>query len=223
MEKNKKQDDNKGKDKKETEIMYKIITIGDTEVGKSAIIRRVVRNTFEEKTMSTIGMNLFEKKITLKNNKEITLQLVDTAGQERYKSIGKSYFKNADGVLFVFALNNLQSFENIPNWMKIFDESSNETLKIPKNLVGNKKDLGSEIEVNEDIINDFLKKNNNFIYKAVSAKEDNNEIHDLFQEMAERLYEEDIKNGHSKNKTTVKLTNEKQVDRRGCKFKKCIM
>ena len=168
-------------------------------------------------------MNLLKKKITLKNNKEITLQLVDTAGQERYKSIGKNYFKNADGVLFVFALNNSQSFENIPNWMKIFDESSNEALKIPKNLVGNKKDLEYNIEVNEDMINEFLKKNNNFIYKAVSAKEDNNEIQDLFQEIAERLYEEDIKNGHSKNKTTVKLTKDKQDHRRGCAFKKCIM
>ena len=223
MEKNKKQEDNKGKDKKEAKVMYKIITIGDTEVGKSAIIKRLVHNIFDEKNLSTIGMNLFNKKIILKNNKEITLQLVDTAGQERYKSIGKSYFQNTDGVLFVFALNKMQSFENIPNWMKIFDESSNEKLRIHKYLVGNKKDLESEIEVNEENIKNFLEKNNNFIYKAVSVKEENNEIQDLFQEMAEKLYEEDNKSGHSKNKTTVKLTNEKQAPRSGCKFKKCIL
>ena len=223
MEKNTNKEDNKEKDNKESILTYKIITIGDTEVGKTAILKRVVSNTFEDYNLPTIGMNLSQKKITLKNNKEIALQLVDTAGQEKYKSLGKNYFKNAEGVLFVFALNNMQSFEDIPNWIKIFNESSDENLNIPLYLIGNKKDLEEEIEVNEENIKNFLEKNNNFIYKAVSAKEENNEIQDLFQEMAEKLYEEDNKSGHSKNKTTVKLTNEKQAPRSGCKFKKCIL
>jgi small GTP-binding protein len=223
MRKNTKKDDNKEKDKKESNPTYRIITIGNSEVGKTAIIKRVVSNTFDDYNLPTIGMNLSQKKITLKNNKEITLQLVDTAGQEKYKSLGKNYFKNAEGILFVFALNNLQSFEDIPNWIKIFNDSSDENLNIPLYLVGNKKDLEDEIEVNEDMINDFLKKNNNFIYKAVSAKEDNNILQELFQELAERLYEEDIKNGKSKNKKAFQLTNEKQAHKRGCAFKKCIM
>ena len=222
MEKNTNKEDNKEKDNKESILTYKIITIGDTEVGKTAILKRVVSNTFEDYNLPTIGMNLSQKKIKLKNNKEIALQLVDTAGQEKYKSLGKNYFKNAEGVLFVFALNNMQSFEDIPNWIKIFNESSDENLNIPLYLIGNKKDLEEEIEVNEENIKNFLEKNNNFIYKAVSAKEDNNEIQDLFQELAERLYEEDIKSGKSKNKKAFKLTNEKQPPKRGCRFKKCI-
>ena len=223
MRKNTKKEDNKGKDKKESNLTYKIITVGNSEVGKTAIIKRVVSNTFDDYNLPTIGMNLSQKIISLKNNKEITLQLVDTAGQEKYKSLGKNYFKNAEGILFVFALNNLQSFEDIPNWIKIFNDSSDENLNLPLYLVGNKKDLEDEIEVNEDMINNFLKKNNNFIYKAVSAKEDNNLIQELFQELAERLYEEDNKNGKSKNKKAFKLTDEKQAHQRGCAFKKCIM
>ena len=89
---------------------YKIITLGDSYVGKTALLKKYVSNIFEEDTYATIGMNILAKDITLKNNKKIKLKLVDTAGTERYKSLSKQYYKNTDGVLFIFAHNNIESF-----------------------------------------------------------------------------------------------------------------
>ena len=84
------------------DLTFKIITLGDSGVGKKAIIRRFVFNTFEINKLSTIGVNFSFKDVRLKNGKNVKLKLIDTAGQERYKSVSKSYFRNADGVLFVF-------------------------------------------------------------------------------------------------------------------------
>ena len=140
--------------KNENNILnFKIITVGDGSVGKTSIIRRLVYNNFLENTLNTVGMNMAHYKVTLQNNKIINLTIVDTAGQERYKSLGKKYFANADGILFVFAHDNLESFENIKDWMKIFEESSSSRIDIPKFLVGNKNDLESEVD--ENLIDEF--------------------------------------------------------------------
>ena len=71
-------------------LVFRIITVGEHTVGKTSIIRRLVYNSFNENTLSTIGMNTAHYIITLKNNKKIRLIIVDTAGQEKYKSLGKN-------------------------------------------------------------------------------------------------------------------------------------
>jgi small GTP-binding protein len=166
-------------------MTFKIITLGDSYVGKTALLKKYVTNVFDESVYNTIGMNISFKTITLKNNKKIELKLVDTAGTEKYKSLSKQYFKNTDGVLFIFAHDNPDSFDHITLWMKIFSEEKNKKY-IPKFLVGNKNDL--ENKVLKDDIKDFLKKNKDFKYKSVSAKMDDIKINELFQELGEQLY-----------------------------------
>ena len=168
-------------------MTFKIITLGDCYVGKTTLLKKYLTNVFEENTLSTLGMNILSKKITLKNNKKIKLKFVDTAGTEKYKALSKQYFKNTDGVLFVFAHNNTDSFDHIILWMKIFYEEENSNNgKIPKFLVGNKNDL--ENIVSEKDIKEFLKKNKYMRYKSVSAKTDDTKINELFQELAEQIY-----------------------------------
>ena len=217
MKKNKnKKIDNENDD----EISFKIITLGDMSVGKTSIIKRFVYNTFDDHIKATIGMAFSSYDLTLKNNKNIKLNFFDTAGQEQYKSLTKGYFKNADGVLFVFALNNKDSFENIESWMKVYEESNDSFLNIPKVLVGNKNDLPSNVE--EKLIDKFLKKFPDFTYRSVSAKksQDNN-IKEMFQEMGEKLYEnykktENIKTKHIKLKDGSKSN-------KGCCMTKLIL
>ena len=207
--------------KNENNILnFKIITVGDGSVGKTSIIRRLVYNNFLENTLNTVGMNMAHYKVTLQNNKIINLTIVDTAGQERYKSLGKKYFSNADGILFVFAHDNLESFENIKDWMKIFEESSSSRIDIPKFLVGNKNDLESEVD--ENLIDEFLNKNKSFKYKSTSAKkEEDNQIKELFQELGEDLYEDYKIYGNKKTKN-IQLR-DGNSEKKTCVLAKCLL
>ena len=122
------------------EIVFKIITIGDPNVGKTSIIRRYIYNVFEPQNLATIGVAFSFKEVTLKNGQTVKLKLVDTAGQEKFKSVTKSYYKNTDGVLFVFDYSYEVTFEHISDWIKSFEENSNKE-NIPRFLLGNKYDL----------------------------------------------------------------------------------
>ena len=201
---------------------FRIITIGDPSVGKTSILRRYIFNLFDESTMSTIGMNVSRQIITLKNGEKIKLEIVDTAGQERYKALGKNYYKNANVVLFVFALNNKESFENIDGWVNLFKENGNNSVNILKYLIGNKNDLINEIEVEEKDINNYIKNYNISDNKSVSAKKDNDDIKQLFQELGEKLYEKDKMNGDKKSKN-IKLSSEINKKESHCLIKKCLM
>ena len=126
---------------KNIKIDYKIITLGESGVGKSSIIKRFIENKFEDNLFSTIGMDFTFKEIILENNVTIKLKIMDTSGQEKFRSLSKSYYKNADGVFFVFALNNMDSFKKVEEWIKTFNENYISNQDIPKFLVGNKNDI----------------------------------------------------------------------------------
>ena len=203
------------KKKSNNDLSFKIITIGDTGVGKTSIIRRYLFNTFEYGNFTTIGVNFSFKDVTLKNGKVAKIKLIDTAGQEKYKSLSKSYYKNAEGVLFVFAKDNEESFKNISEWIKLFDENNSGKEGIPKYLIGNKDDLEGEITVKEDSIESFLKENNGYEYRSVSALKDDNRIDDLFQDMAEKLYH-NFKEG---KQNSIQLEeNKNKYKKRRCQF-----
>ena len=130
---------------------FKIITLGDSGVGKSSIFRRYSENKFEEDTMSTIGLAFADKELTLQNKEKVKLKLVYTGGQERYKSLAKNYFRNADGVLFVFAHNDKESFDHIIDWIQLFDQNTTNK-EIPRFLIGNKNDLKNLMNKNHLMI-----------------------------------------------------------------------
>ena len=192
--KNQKEQDN-------SEASFKIITMGNSGVGKSSIIKRFISGKFETKTISTIGFGSFNKEITLKNGTKIKLNIIDTAGQENYKALSASYIKNADGVLFVFAFNEKKTFEDISGWITNFKENSKVDFseKLPAYLVGNKCDL--ELAIDKEEIEKLKTDNKFFGYIDTSAKEGNN-IDEVFQNMGEmfmQLY------GKRKNKQNVKI------------------
>ena len=200
--------------KEDDKIVFKLITIGDSNVGKTSIIRRYIYNIFEEKMMSTIGLNFSFKEITLKNGATINLKLIDTAGQEKYKSMTKSYFKNCDGVLFVFDINKIQSFDSMNEWINIFEEYNNRN-KIPKYLVGNKSDLVNII--NQNKIDEFLKEHTEFKFEKTSALNNEN-IEKLFKDISEDIWENFINsyNGEQKIKLINKYTHSNKKGRCIC-------
>ena len=95
------------------ELIFRIITLGNSGVGKTSILKRYVFNKFEESAISSIGVIFSFKDVAIKNdeNKKVKLKLIDTAGEEKYRSLSKSYYKTAEAVIFVFALNSKESFD----------------------------------------------------------------------------------------------------------------
>ena len=196
---------------------FKLITLGDSGVGKTSILKRFVNQKFDEDMISTIGFGFSSKQITLKNGSKIKLKLVDTAGQENFRSLNNSYLKNAEGIFFIFSHNSRKIFENITYWIDSLKENIqdiNNFKNFPAFLIGNKSDL--EHKINDEEIEDFSKENNFSGYIETSAKENIN-IDKIFQEMGETL----IKiYGYKKNKGNVKLTVSK-IKKKENKCMKC--
>ena len=90
---------------------YKVVILGDSEVGKSAIMVRYTDDVFNSSQMSTIGADLRRKKVKV-GDEEVTLQLWDTAGQERFRSITSSYFKEMDGIIMVYSVTARNTYQS---------------------------------------------------------------------------------------------------------------
>ena len=204
--KNKEKEDNKNNEDKDS-IVFKVITLGDSGVGKSSIIKRYVYNSFLEHTVTTIGISYSFKKVTLKDGTNISLKLIDTAGQEKYRSLSKSYYKHANGALFIFSLNDLNTFNSIGEWVKQFEENNEGTYFVCRYLIGNKNDL--EIKVEQDIIDEFRNKNKFDDYASISAK-DNINIDKIFEDMSQILYDDYKKKGKKEQKNILLEKQEKK-------------
>ena len=200
------------KQKKENREAMKVITLGESGTGKTSIIRRYIHNIFDENNLSTIGLNFSFKEIKLKDGNTISLKLIDTAGQEKYRALAKSYFKNVDAVLFVFSIGNQDTFDNIRNFINLFKENCSGEAYVPKYLVGNKSD--QEKEISNDMINQFKEEYKDFKYYETSAK--NNEgIEELFQDLAEDLYKILVKEGGKRRNNDNKLKYYKTKSNKG--------
>jgi len=129
-----------------TEI--KIITLGESKVGKSSFIIKYVEGRFSTNYISTLGLDFRQKKIELEDGKEIDLKLFDTAGQERYKSIASNLIKKANGILLIYDIANKDSFNSIAKWMESIEEISSSNIVVI--LIGNKSDLEDERQVKKE-------------------------------------------------------------------------
>ena len=137
------------------EVKLKILILGDVAVGKTSFIYQYVEDYFPEGYISTIGVD-FKNKIIIKNGATINLQIWDTAGQERYRSLSKSFIKDADGIFFVYDITNKDSFDHIKIWL---DESINTNNQFKKMVLGNKKDL-PERKVTTEKLNKYYNSSN---------------------------------------------------------------
>ena len=209
----------KEKENKNDEIEFKIITLGNAGVGKTSIIERFVNDDYNPNQFSTLGISFSFKVLTI-NKKNIKLKLIDTGGQEKYRSISMNYFKHADVALFVFDLNNESSFESIQYWIDLFNENTNETKVKSKYLIGNKNDLEQKVE--QKTIDDLINKNK-LLYMSTSAKT-KHQIDEMFEYIGEELYDylkkKEEKQGENKRTSSqkgIKLSNEKTKPKK----KKC--
>ena len=120
----------------EVDYVFKLLTLGESSVGKSSIILRFTNNQFNDQLLSTTGIDFRTKIIDYKEQK-IKLVIYDTSGQERYRTIAANYYKNADGILFVYDITNEDSL-TFKYWLEQIQEKSSVKSII---LFGNKTDL----------------------------------------------------------------------------------
>lgn len=123
------------------EYIYKYIIIGDSGVGKSCILMQFIKNEFDQNKENTVGVEFGNKVIDV-DGTSVKLQIWDTAGQEQFKSITRSYYRAVAGALVVFDVTNENSFQNVKNWLEEARVNANPELVII--LCGNKIDLEND-------------------------------------------------------------------------------
>ena len=183
-------------------IGIKVTLIGESSVGKTCIINKFCKNKFNSDVESTLGANYSQKKVEINGNL-IRLDLWDTAGQEKYRAIGRHFYKESYIVCLVYDITNKESFQNLKKiWYPELVEYG-EKYKIVA-LIGNKIDKYLEEEVSEEEGKKFAEEIN-AVYKRTSALSGVG-IVDLFNELTEK-YLKEFKNQNNDDKKKKKDKN----------------
>ena len=144
------------------------IIIGDATVGKTSILSRFSDGTFSTNYLATVGLENITKDEVI-DDKTIRIKIWDTAGQERYKSLAKSFYRNAEGVILVYDVTNLETYENLKFWLEsIKNNMESDMSEIPIIIIGNKIDC-DEREVKREEAEKFWK-DQGYPYFETSAK-----------------------------------------------------
>jgi small GTP-binding protein len=149
---------------------FKIVVVGASGVGKTAIVSQLVNKTFKEVGAPTIGVE-FKSYGLQADGENIKLQIWDTAGQERFRSVSKAYFRNAVGAVLVFDLTQKSSFDELNVWINDLNSLCAPNAFII--LVGNKSDLPDDRAVTETDAQETAKRYN-LEYLETSAKTGDN-------------------------------------------------
>lgn len=177
--------------------LFKVSLIGDSSTGKTSILLRFVDDFFTEDTKSTIGVDFKLVSFELEPKVYAKMQIWDTCGSERFKSLTSSFIKTCTAFILVFDLTRRNTFQNIDHWIKVIKENTSPKFLI---LIGNKCDLKDERNIDKEIILDYCEKNL-FNYMEISARNNLN-VEKLFKEVAYQLYM-DIKKNENNNIKSV--------------------
>ncbi len=163
-----------------TIYQFKLPIFGDAGVGKTTLTHRFLHGLFKESYHGTIGIDFFLKKLEL-DGKKVSLQIWDFAGEEKFRFLLPGIINGANGTIFMFDITRYVTFENLTNWLMVFNKA-NEThnQKVPVLLVGSKTDLEGIRTVPSEEGKKFVKDNNLVEYIECSSKTGEN-VEELFK------------------------------------------
>ena len=170
--------------------LYKIIIIGDTSVGKTALLSKYLKGVFPTSPLSTVATEFATKIIQIKEGGYIKAQIWDTAGQEKYKSITFHHYKKSVGGLIVYDITKRSSYDNVKNWYNDLITLGEKGCIIA--LVGNKLDLIERNERKREVSKSEAQAyadENHMLFFETSAYNGNN-INDIFEELLQTIYTE---------------------------------
>ena len=168
------------------DIVYKVLLLGDSSVGKTCFLLIYCDKSFQDAHLSTIGLDYRLKTLTLKNKKNVKLQIWDTAGQDRFRAITKNYYKGANGIILIYDVTSLQTYENVKNWITQIREEANPNVVIY--LVGNKIDIPEDSRAVKTLDGQKISDEYQLPFKEASAKDGKN-VNEIFQELVEKIDE----------------------------------
>jgi len=158
------------------DMQIKLLTIGDSGVGKTCLLMRYTSDSFSPSAIYTIGIDFKVKNITVEG-KKIKLQIWDTAGQERFRTITTSYFRGAQGIVLVYDVTDRTSFASIRNWVEQIKMHAQEGVNTI--LVGNKCDCPTQRMVSVEEGGNLAREFDNMPFFETSAKQNYN-IDEMF-------------------------------------------
>ena len=193
---------------------YKVVLLGESGVGKTSIINQFINEEFLEDQETTTGATFSSKEVETKSGQKIKFVVWDTAGQEKFRSLTKMFYKDAVAAILVYDITRKKSFEELSNyWAKQIEESS-ASKNIIIGIAANKSDLLENEEV-EESEGRKLAEQLNAIFKMTSAKNQIG-INDLFEAIANKIvdpnydfYKEDDAN--KKESKSVKINQENYI------------
>lgn len=176
--------------KKAYDLLFKLLLIGDSGVGKTCVLFRYADDTFNTTFISTIGIDFKIKTIELQG-KRIKLQIWDTAGQERFHTITTSYYRGAMGIILVYDISNQKSFDNITKWLQNIEMHA--SVDVERLLIGNKCDCESRRVISKER-GQQLAASRGIPFLETSAKTDTN-VYEAFETLAKAI----LKKNHLDN------------------------
>lgn len=194
-------------------MSVKLLTIGDSGVGKSCIIQRFTEAKFDASYISTIGID-FKRKVIDLDSKKIKLQIWDTAGQERFRNITMAYYRGAAGILLVYDITDASTFQSCRNWMGQIAQHASDDVDVI--VVGNKSDCVGARQVSAEEGKDFADEFDR-PFLEVSAKDDVN-IDECFTSLARNVVKRSgiLEEEAGKSSNDADLDSQTEVAKGGC-------
>lgn len=191
-------------------FVFKYILLGDSGVGKSTYINQNINNEFNPSMGTTIGVDFLGKVLEI-NNDKIKIHIWDTAGQETFKCIVNSYYRDAIGVLVFYDVNNRQTFTNVEKWINEL-KSCNNLHKIA--IIGNKIDMQKDRQISYEE-GEELARRYDALFWEVSVKNNTNiqeSLYDLTLNIANDIRNKKYSKETLKNTKSVRFENENSID-----------
>ena len=185
----------------EYDFIFKVLLLGNSDVGKSSLLLRYVDGTWSDSFVPTIGVDFKIKTMEI-NSKKVKMQIWDTAGQERFRNVISSYFRGGHGILLIYDVTDRDSFKNLGNWLIEIEKNANkDVLKI---LIGNKCDLEEKRVITQKEGESFANSYGMKFFET-SAKNDIN-VSEAFQMLARQLIEINTENKKAPANQDKKIT-----------------